>query len=57
MIDLMDAMLRVEQVLGRPIHLSIYAPDEWSDLKVNDPMVARISTDSIVRILPDVSTA
>jgi predicted nucleotidyltransferase len=53
MMDLMDAILKVEKVLGRPVHLNVYAPDEWADLKANDPVVSKISTDSIVRILPD----
>jgi predicted nucleotidyltransferase len=54
--DLTGAMLEVEKVLGRPVHLNVYAPDEWADLKANDPVVSQISTDSIVKIFPYAKT-
>ncbi|MBO4121269.1 nucleotidyltransferase domain-containing protein [Cupriavidus gilardii] len=54
MMALMDAMLKVEAELGRPVHLNAYSPAEWADLVSNDPVVARIAAGSIVRVLPDV---
>lgn len=57
MMEVMDALLKTEPVLGRPVHLNLYSPEEWADLKVNDPVVARISNDAIVRIFPDAETA
>jgi predicted nucleotidyltransferase len=54
---LTEAMFTVEQALGRPVHLTVYAPDEWAELQVVDPIVARISSDTIVRILPHAPSA
>lgn len=41
--DATQAFLKVEQELGRPIHLSLYDPQEWADLVARDPVVARIA--------------
>ncbi|QQE06200.1 nucleotidyltransferase domain-containing protein [Cupriavidus sp. ISTL7] len=54
MMALMDAMLKIEVELGRPVHLNAYSPAEWADLVSKDPVVARIAAGSIVRVLPDV---
>lgn len=56
MLALSEAMLKVEKELGRPVHLNVYGPDEWANLKAADPVLSRISLDSITRILPDDTT-
>ncbi len=43
LLDLSDAVHHVEQELGRAIHLSLYAPDEWRELISQDPVVAQIA--------------
>ena len=50
------AMLDAEKVIGRPIHLSLYAPDEWAHLMVTDPVLAQISDAPTIRILPRAAT-
>lgn len=47
-----DAILQAGNSLGRPVHLSLYGPDEWSRLKQTDPVLAQISEASKIRILP-----
>ncbi len=49
---LTDAILQASNSLGRPVHLSLYGPDEWSRLKQADPVLAQISEASKIRILP-----
>ena len=49
---LSDAMLNVEAVLGRPVHLNLYSSPEWVQLQKNDPVLAQISQASKIRILP-----
>ena len=49
---LTDAMLNVEAVLGRPVHLNLYSSPEWAQLQKNDPVLAQISQASKIRILP-----
>ncbi|KIF83473.1 MULTISPECIES: nucleotidyltransferase domain-containing protein [Noviherbaspirillum] len=57
MMEVMETLAKAEEVLGRPVHLNMYTPEEWADLRVHDPVVSHISTDSIVRILPNAETA
>ena len=56
LLALTEAMFKVEQDLGRPVHLNVYAPEEWTNLKVADPVLSKISLDSITRILPDAAS-
>ncbi len=43
----------VEQTIGRAIHLSLYSPQEWRQLKTSDPVLAQIANGPKLRILPD----
>ena len=52
LMPLTDAILQASNSLGRPVHLSLYGPDEWSRLKQVDPVLAQISEASKIRILP-----
>lgn len=54
--ELTNALFAVEQSIGRSVHLNLYTPDEWAHLKATDPVLARISDSSKIRILPDVAT-
>ena len=38
-----EAMLQAGNALGRPVHLNLYAADEWARLKQTDPVLAQIS--------------
>lgn len=40
--ELSQAILAVEQDLGRPVHLNLYDPEEWRELVASDTVVARI---------------
>ena len=51
--DLTNALIAVEQSIGRQVHLSLYAADEWARLKATDPVLAQIADSSKIRILPD----
>lgn len=52
LIALTDALLDVEQTIGRAIHLNLYTSTEWVRLKQTDPVLAQISEASKIRILP-----
>jgi predicted nucleotidyltransferase len=56
LLALTEVMYEVEQSLGRPIHLSLYEPAEWSALLRSDPVVAQIADGPKIRILPYVPT-
>lgn len=43
LLEVSEALLAAEQEIGRPIHLSLYAPEEWQELVANDTIVARIA--------------
>lgn len=49
---LTNAMLHVERLIGRPVHLNLYTSTEWAHLKQTDPVLAQISEASRIRILP-----
>lgn len=51
--DLLSRVSRAEKVVGRSIHLNFYAPDEWEELKLNDPVVRNIAEGDVVRIYPE----
>lgn len=53
LLALTDAISKIEQTLKRTIHMSLYAPDEWAELKANDPVVAQIAKGPHIRILPN----
>ena len=53
LLDLAEAMQKVEQSLGRPIHLSLYEPEEWMALLQADPVIAQIANGPKIRILPN----
>ena len=48
-----EVISQAEQTLKRTINMSLYAPDEWRDLKANDPVLAQIANGPKIRILPD----
>ena len=48
-----EVISQAEQTLKRTINLSLYAPDEWRDLKANDPVLVQIDNAPKLRILPD----
>jgi uncharacterized protein len=43
LLDVSEAMHRVEGELGRTVHLGLYEPSEWQALLDNDPIVAQIA--------------
>jgi predicted nucleotidyltransferase len=43
LLDLSEAMHRVQEQLGRAVHLGLYEPTEWQALLDNDPVVAQIA--------------
>jgi predicted nucleotidyltransferase len=43
LLELSEALHHLEQELGRAIHLSLYAPDEWRELISRDAVVAQIA--------------
>ena len=48
-----EGISQAEQTLKRTINLSLYEPDEWGGLKVNDPVLVQIVNGPKIRILPD----
>jgi predicted nucleotidyltransferase len=56
LLDVLDALLRVEEIVGRPVHLNMYTREEWADLMKNDPVVANISADSMLEVYPNAET-
>jgi predicted nucleotidyltransferase len=52
-----EALHTTEQELGRAIHLSLYAPEEWRDLVAHDPVVAQIANGPRLQVLPDAKTS
>lgn len=57
LLDLNDALSKVEQDLSRPIHLSLYEPAEWRALLQSDPVLAQIAGGPKLTLLPHVQTA
>lgn len=54
---LSEAMLAVEQELGRPVHLNVYEPDEWQELLANDSVIAQIANGSKLELMKHAETA
>ena len=48
-----EVISQAEKSLKRTINVSLYAPDEWADLQVNDSVLAQIANGPKIRILPD----
>lgn len=57
LMELTAAMLEAEKELGRPVHLNIYSPAEWENLRTNDPVLAQISASKKIQVLPDATSA
>ena len=51
--ELTQALSATEKTLKRTIRMSLYAPDEWAELKENDPSLAQIAKGQQIRILPN----
>jgi predicted nucleotidyltransferase len=56
LLELSEAVHKLEHELGRAIHLNLYAPDEWRELVERDPIVAQIAQGPKLRLLPDAKT-
>jgi len=52
LLELTQALLELEQRLGRPVHLNLYAPSEWSQLMGSDSVLAQIAHGPRIPILP-----
>lgn len=50
---LTDAVNKAEQSIARTISMTLYAPDEWAELKAKDPVLAQIENGPKIRILPN----
>lgn len=50
--ELTTALYDLETKLGRPVHLSLYAPEEWAHLQVTDPVLLQIAGSAKIEILP-----
>jgi uncharacterized protein len=48
-----EVISQAEQALKRTINTNLYAPDEWLNLKANDPVLMQIANGPKLRILPD----
>jgi predicted nucleotidyltransferase len=57
LLELTEAVFEVEKILGRPIHLNLYAPQEWRELKLRDPVISQIAEGDRQRIWPDDTTS
>lgn len=53
LLELTQALSTMEETLKRTINMSLYAPDEWAELKENDPVLAQIANGQRIRILPN----
>jgi predicted nucleotidyltransferase len=50
--ELTEIMLKVEQSVYRPIHFSLYEPEEWSALLQSDPIIVHIAHGEKIRLIP-----
>lgn len=55
--ELSQAMLAVEHDLGRPVHLSLYDPEEWRELIESDSVVSRIAQGPKLELVRHAETA
>ncbi len=51
LLELSEALHAAEQRLFRPIHFSLYEPEEWAALVEHDPVMAQIAQGPTLRIL------
>jgi predicted nucleotidyltransferase len=51
LLEVTEALFKVEKTLGRPVHLNMYTPEEWSRLRLHDPVIAQIVEGDQERIL------
>ena len=56
LLQLSKLMLSVEQQIGRPIHLSLYGPQEWRELVARDPVMRQIAKGPKLQLLPAAET-
>lgn len=50
--ELTSALYELETKLGRAVHLSLYALEEWAHLQVTDPVLIQIAGAEKIEILP-----
>lgn len=50
--ELTSALYDLEIKLGRPVHLSLYASEEWAHLRASDPVLMQIAGSEKIQILP-----
>jgi predicted nucleotidyltransferase len=55
--ELTNVLHQVEQELGRPIHLSLYDPEEWRQLVADDHVVAQIAQGPRLELMRHAQTA
>ena len=53
LLTITEVISQAEQAFKRNVNMSLYAPDEWGDLKANDPVLVQIANGPKIRILPD----
>lgn len=51
--EVTEALHKLEQDLGRAVHLSLYESQEWSELVERDPVVKQISVGPRIQLVPD----
>lgn len=51
LLELSEATFKAEQLLRRPVNLSLYAPREWAALVESDPIVAQIAQGPKLRVI------
>lgn len=57
LIDLNGALFETQRELGRPVHLSLYDPEEWPELIASDPVIAQIATGPRLELMKHAETA
>ena len=57
LVELSEAVYKVEQQLGRPIQLSLYDAQEWQQLVAQDPILGQIVQGPQLSLWPDVQTS
>jgi len=51
-LEVCEAVLHAENAICRPVHVNIYAADEWAHLKQTDSVMAQIENGSKIQVLP-----
>lgn len=52
LLDLSEALQKVEQNIRRPIHLGLYEPAEWAEVSKSDPVMVQIASGPTIRLMP-----